>query len=72
MRIDERDRTLDEPERDPSELDPPEYDDLPCGESGCICVCHEGHVCACDCQRCDECQQHTEYCQCDEEQEWDR
>lgn len=65
--IDERDRTL-------VDLDSDEdWDDRePCGETGCICHCGEGHVCSCDCDRCGDCQQLTANCDCDEEQEWER
>lgn len=41
----------------------------PCGESGCICHCGQGHVCSCDCLRCFECQQLMENCQCDDDEE---
>lgn len=40
--------------------------DFPCGESGCQCHCPGSHVCGCDCPRCPYCQQHPEYCDCDE------
>ncbi|MEU2340111.1 hypothetical protein ABZ608_42410 [Streptomyces sp. NPDC013172] len=52
---------------DPADLD---YDDEPCGEGMCNCHCGEGHVCGCDCWRCDECMQTREYCMCDEDGEW--
>lgn len=53
----------------------PDLDDLddrePCGESGCICHCGQGHVCSCDCWRCGECQQTADHCQCDDEDDGD-
>lgn len=49
------------------ELDLDDEQPEPCGESGCICHCGQGHVCSCDCWRCGDCQQHAENCQCDEE-----
>jgi hypothetical protein len=42
-------------------------DDEPCGENSCHCHCTGGHVCGCDCWRCDQCQQTADHCQCDEE-----
>lgn len=39
----------------------------PCGEGMCLCHCGGGHVCGCDCWRCDECGQSEESCMCDEE-----
>jgi hypothetical protein len=36
----------------------------PCGEGMCQCGCGAGHVCGCDCPRCDECMQLDEYCDC--------
>jgi hypothetical protein len=46
--------------------DRPDDEPAPCGESGCLCYCPGGHVCGCDCPRCPDCQQHPEYCDCDE------
>lgn len=45
------------------------FDNEPCGENMCHCHCHcgGGHVCGCDCWRCDECGQGSENCHCDEE-----
>lgn len=40
-------------------------DEMPCGEGHCICYCSGGHVCGCDCWRCDECRQLEENCYCD-------
>ena len=41
----------------------------PCGENMCHCHCGGGHVCGCDCWRCDECGQGSENCHCDEEEQ---
>jgi hypothetical protein len=42
-----------------------DYDeDQSCGEGMCRCHCDGGHVCGCDCPRCDECRQIPEYCDC--------
>lgn len=43
-----------------------ESDEQPCGEGMCQCHCGEGHVCGCDCWRCDECMQIRENCHCDD------
>lgn len=42
------------------------YDAEPCGEGMCQCYCGGGHVCGCDCPRCDTCRQLDEYCDCDD------
>ncbi len=46
--------------------DDTDTEDFPCGESGCLCYCPDSHVCGCDCPRCPYCQQHPEYCDCDD------
>jgi hypothetical protein len=44
-----------------------DYEPEPCGEGMCQCHCDGGHVCGCDCWRCDECQQLSENCHCEGE-----
>jgi hypothetical protein len=39
----------------------------PCGEGMCRCHCGGGHVCGCDCPRCDECRQIPENCDCEDD-----
>lgn len=45
-----------------------EDDPEPCGENMCRCSCGSGHVCSCDCWRCDYCGQGEEHCHCAEEE----
>lgn len=40
------------------------FEDEACGEGMCQCACDEDHPCGCDCERCDECRQLPDYCQC--------
>lgn len=68
--VDERDRTLDEVEREPLDDYEDDYDREPCGENMCHCHCPAGHVCGCDCWRCADCGQNEDHCQCDEGDEW--
>ena len=39
-----------------------------CGENDCHCYGvgeeHYDHACGCDCPRCDDCMQKTDYCHC--------
>lgn len=41
-------------------------EDQACGEGMCRCSCDSGHVCGCDCWRCDECRQGEENCDCED------
>ncbi|MFE9448313.1 hypothetical protein [Streptomyces sp. NPDC006739] len=44
-----------------------DFDDSePCGENMCRCHCGGGHVCGCDCPRCDDCMQIPENCYCND------
>lgn len=46
-----------------------EMDEMPCGEGMCHCHCGQGHVCGCDCWRCDTCRQLDENCDCEGDDE---
>jgi hypothetical protein len=44
-----------------------DYEDEPCGEGMCQCLCDGSHVCGCDCPRCPYCQQIPENCDCEDD-----